>query len=73
MAAAAEAAGLVGGGASSSSSSSAHGEPQVPETSWRILTPALRALAEREGLLLACEPISLFRGVHPEEEADIHP
>ena len=65
--------GAGGGGASSSSSSSAHGEPQVPETSWRILTPALRALAERERLLLACEPISLFRGVHPEEEADIHP
>jgi hypothetical protein len=62
-----------GGGASSSSSSSTYGEPQVPETSWRILTPALRALAEREKLLLAREPISLFRGLHPQEEADIHP
>jgi len=66
-----------GGGASSSSSSSSNAfsrcEPQVPKTEWRILTPALHALAKRERLLPTRKPVSLFRGLHAGEEADIAP
>ena len=62
-----------GASSSSSSSSSAAGEPPAPTYRWEILTPALRALAETEGLMLAYKPISLFRGLHEAEEDDFHP
>ena len=70
-------AGSGGGGGGSGSggagSSTSAVEPAAPVCTWKVLIPALHALARQEGLLTTRTPISLFRGLHPEEEDDIKP